>query len=58
VSGKIWHTIAEEFLLIETADNDKGGCSCVLVVLGPALCTLLTPFALDNLKCGLESVVD
>jgi hypothetical protein len=57
-SGKIWRTIAEELLLIQTADNDKGGCSCVLILLGSALCTFLAPFTLYNLKRGFESVVD
>jgi len=56
--AEIWRTVAEELLLIETADNNKGSCSCVLVLLGFTLCALLAPFALYNLKCGFESVVD
>jgi hypothetical protein len=44
--------------LVQTADYDKGSCSCVLVFLGPALLTLLAPFALDDLKRGFESVID
>jgi len=57
-SGKVWRTIAEELLLIQTADNDKGSCSGVLVLLGSALCTLLSPFTLYNLKRRFEGIVD
>jgi hypothetical protein len=57
-SEKIWRTIAEELLLIQTADNDKSSCSCVLVLLGSALRTLLAPFTLYNLKRRFERVID
>jgi len=56
--GKIWRTIAEELLLIQAADNDKGSCPCVLVLLGSALCTLFAPFTLYNPKCGFEGLID
>jgi hypothetical protein len=57
-SGKVRHAIAEEFLLVYAADDDKGSCSCVLVILGFALFPLLAPFSLDDLKRRFESVVD
>jgi hypothetical protein len=57
-SGKIWRTIAEKLLLIQTADNDKGSSSCGLIMLGFTLSTLLAPFSLYSLKCRFESIVD